>query len=647
VDALQSLLDAAKGAPDAAARQKAVREAIAALNDPNLSELEQAAIQAFDGLESPDGPSDEALEQMGAIADVVDAIRAQADSAAVAARRTEIANRIGKPSVPVADPKATDPGTPPPDPGTPPPDPGTPPADPGTPAPGTPAPNPGQPASQPSAATTTTVAPATVVEGEVVPTGDLVTTTASARRSPQVPLGELPKNLPVRPPVNVSFTAAADIPGFPMGSSLDGMSGLTAAAMSRLAALGRAGRSTSAGIAVIERTQPDPKLIADRPDDWETIDYACDEKRLPGGSLTAAAGWCAPSEQIYDQFCAVATVDGLVSLPTVTAKRGSITWPVTPDFSQIYSNTGFYFPIEELEKGEGTTLPTDRRDKPCYLIQCTGMQSATLDAYGLCIKVPTLTERAYPELVSHVTQMIMAAHAHKMNAVRLAKMEALATANTVTAPGSGDAPYGPGATATMLGLIELQVEYMRYHYRLGMSATMELILPAWCRGILRSDLAKRNGVDMLNVTDAQLEMYLRSRGTNPQFVVDWQDAFAGPVQTYDTTSGTTAGNTRNATNLPTYDGTGFGGATAPKVWPGTVKALIYPAGTYFELTNDIIQIDGLYDSSLLARNLHLALFTEEGMEIALRGCYTPMVLSMPLCANGATGVQAAVACPSA
>jgi hypothetical protein len=642
VDALQSLLDAAKGAPDAAARQKAVREAIAALNDPNLSELEQDAIQAFDGLESDDGPSDEALEQMGAIADVVDAIRAQAGAAAAAARRAEIATRIGKPSV-SADPKATDPGAPAPDPGTPDPDPGTPAPDPGAPAPdpGAPAPDPGQPA--PAA---TQPATDVVVEGEVVTEPkDLIN--ASGRRAPQVPLEGLPKNLPARPLINVSFTAAADIPGFPMGSALDGMRELTAAAMARLHALGRAGRNTSAGIAVIERTQPDAKLIADRPDDWETIEYACDERRLPGGSLTAAAGWCAPSEQIYDQFCDVPTVDGLISLPTVTAKRGSITWPVTPDFSQVYSNTGFYFPIEELEKGEGTTLPTDRRDKPCYLIQCTGMQSATLDAYGLCIKVPTLTERAYPELVSHVTQMILAAHAHKMNAVRLSKMESLATPNTVTAPGSGDAPYGPGATATMLGLIELQVEYMRYHYRLGVSASMEMILPAWCRGILRSDLAKRNGVDMLNVTDAQLEQYLRSRGTNPQFVVDWQDAFAGPVQAYDTTSGTTAGNTRNATNLPTYDSSGFGGATAPKVWPGTVKALIYPAGTYFELTNDIIQIDGLYDSALLARNLHLALFTEEGMEIALRGCYTPMVLSMPLCANGATGVQAAVGCPSA
>lgn len=632
MDALKSLLDAAKAAPDAAARQQAVRAALASVDVVDLPELEKAAAAQFAELsKKPEsgGYDADAVEAMGSLVDIVDAVRAESSDRANTARIAELAERMNKPAEPApAQPAPAEPA-------------------PEQPAPAEPAPAPAEPTPAPAEPTPAEPAPSAPAEPQAeVDNRELAVVAAGKKNT--VPLGSLPKNLPAVKSATVTLTAAADIPGVPMGSILDGVEGLTRAAIARLQALGRAGKNTTAGIAVIERLQTDERLIATRPDDYEVVNYATDEKRLPGGSLVAAAGWCAPPEQIYNDFCPVATVDGLVSLPSITARRGSITWPTTPDFSQIYSNTGFYMSIEEMEKGEGTTLPADRRDKPCYLIQCTGTQSAELDVYGLCVKVPTLTERAYPELVSHVTQQILAAHAHKMNAVSLRKMQALATANTIAAPAAGtDAAYGPGATTTMLGLIELQVEYLRSHYRLGMTATMEMVVPSFVRGILRSDLAKRNGVDMLNITDAQLDAYFRSRGVNPQYVVDWQDAFAGPDQVYNTTDATTAANTRGATGLPTYDGTLWGGATLPKTWPNTVTVLIYPAGTYFRLTNDIITVDGMYDSALLARNLHLALFTEEGMEVALKGCYTPIALTMPLTPTGATGEQIAIASPAA
>lgn len=613
MDLLKTLLEVASGASDAAARQQAVRAALAEAGTPNLAELEQAAQAAFAELNNPDGGfDDDVVERMAVLVDVVDAVRAEA-SDQVSARAAELAERMGK----RAEPKpAEEPAEAPAE------EPAEEPAEaPGQPNPLSPPPANGDVVEQP--------------QSEQVETREVAVVAAGRKNT--VPLGALPKNLPAPKSVSIALTAAADIPGVPMGTMLDGIDGLTKATVARMQSLSRAGKDASAGIAVIETTQSDERLIASRPDDYEVIEYACDEKRLPGGSLVAAAGWCAPPEQIYDQFCPVAVVDGLVSLPSITAKRGGITWPTTPDFSQIYSGTGFYMPIEEMEKPETGTGA--RRDKPCYLIQCTGTQSAVLDAYGLCVQVPILTERAYPELVSHTTQQILAAHAHKMNAVKLRKMEALAQAVTVTAPAAGtDAPYGPGATATLLGLIELQVEYLRSHYRLGVNATMEMVIPTWVRGILRSDLAKRMGGDleMITITDAQLDQFLRSRGVNTQFVLDWQDAFAGPDSTGATDSW-----------LPTYDGAAWGGATPPLVWPSTVKMLIYPAGSYFALTNDIITIDGLYDSSLLQRNLHLALFTEEALEVALRGCYKPLALSVPLCANGATGQSLAVACPSA
>src|SRR5690606_6834739 len=53
------------------------------------------------------------------------------------------------------------------------------------------------------------------------------------------------------------------------------------------------------------------------------------------GSLTAAGGWCAPSEQLYD-FCAVPLATDLVVVPEVNiSTRGGIRWPNEPDLSGI------------------------------------------------------------------------------------------------------------------------------------------------------------------------------------------------------------------------------------------------------------------------------------------------------------------------
>ena len=60
------------------------------------------------------------------------------------------------------------------------------------------------------------------------------------------------------------------------------------------------------------------------------INAAVDERNLPHGSLIAAGGWCAPSEQLYD-FCDVPNAVDLMSLPEIAINRGGLRWPVEPD----------------------------------------------------------------------------------------------------------------------------------------------------------------------------------------------------------------------------------------------------------------------------------------------------------------------------
>jgi hypothetical protein len=613
VDALNPLIDAAKGAADAAARQQAVRAALGTGQAHSLSELETAAVTEFQRLSEPgdNGYSDEAMEQMGLLMDVVDAIHAEsAHRTTSAARVAEMSNRLATSGTQTQEPD---------------------PAEPAAPAESAPA-EPAEPAAPAEPAPT---------EPQLV-TAAAATSRAVARVKNSVPLATLPKQLPDQNGRSggnpYTITAAADLPGINLGASLDDLDGLTEAVMARFGQLGRAGGDiggSRAGIGAIT-TERDERLTANTQHDYSVVEYACNESRLPGGSLLAAGtpGWCAPGEVSYE-FCPVAVVDGLIDVPTVTARRGTLIYPQSPQFHTIYSGTGWAFTGAQIDNMQLATPDTGvgPAQKPCYKIVCPDTTSLTLDAVGLCLQASILHERAYPELIRYTVQQALVAHAHQVNARVIREMEALATAVTLAANGN----LGPGATATVLEGIELQVEWLRYRHRLGINQTIEMVAPVWLRGILRADLSKRMGVDLLNVNDATLNQYLTLRGVRVQWVLDWQDSFSDPATTGDP-----------ALPVTIPQSTLFGGGAAPQTaWPTTVKVLLYPAGTYFLARMDIINLEGgLLDSALLRRNERMVLFTEEAMKVGKR-CYQSSVVTLPLCASGQTGSGAWTTCATA
>lgn len=610
---LNALIEAASGATDAAARQQAVRTALATNADIDLSTLETTAAAEFKGLSEPGeaGYAEDAVTKMGVIADVVDAIRAEHTARSSAAAVAELAGRVGSPSITTAAPAAAAPAA-------------------VAPAPAAPAveiPTPA-PAEQPTAppVTATEILPAEPAKDLVLAQGSVM-----ARLKNTVPLSSLPMQLPAGQSTSpFTITAAADLPNHRLGQDLADLDGLTAAVTERFGQLTRSGGDSGGsrsgiGSIVIER---DPKLIAETQHDWGVVEYACNESRLPGGSLLAAGtpGWCAPCEISYD-FCPVAVVDGLVDVPSVTARRGCLVYPQSPEFHTIYSGTGFCFTAAQIDEMQtpGSTL-----EKPCYKVPCPDTTSLTLDPCGICIQASILHERAYPELIRYTVQQALVAHAHKMNARILAEMAALATPVDLKT----NLNLGPGATATVLEGIEMQVEWLRYRHRLGINTTMEMVAPVWMRGILRADLSKRMGVDLLNVTDQTLTTYLQSRGVRPQFVLDWQDSFSDPA---------TTGTPTRPVTIP--ESTLFGGGATPQTaWPTTGKVLIYPAGTYFLARMDVISIEGgLLDSTLLKKNERIVLFIEEALKVGKR-CFQSSLIDINLCASGQTGSGAWVAC---
>ena len=402
-----------------------------------------------------------------------------------------------------------------------------------------------------------------------------------------------------------TLVAAAEA-GVPMGSELtmhDGALALERAFSNLPGSEGHPRKQAN----VLALRKPARALVASGANDQEVLDQAGSEARLAGGSLLAAGGWCAPSETMYELAPGLETAEGLIDAPTVTWSRGGIRWTEGPQFCDFFNGEGFFTQTEaQAIAGE---------EKPCFEIPCPDFEEARLEAYGLCLTAGILQAKGYPEYVERFIAGSLIAHQHRINQVKIAKMVALADpVVTLTGP--------TGATADLLGALELQVEHRRYQWRMSPNATLEGVLPLWVRGILRSDLAKRNGVDMLAVTDEQIAAYFRLRGVRFQFVYDWQDALC-------------------ATGVEPGAGL-FGGAALPTAWPETVDVLLYPAGTYVIGEADIITMDALYDSTLLRTNRYQALFTEEALQV-VRRAYAATLLRVPLNPSGVTGGQVVLA----
>jgi hypothetical protein len=301
--------------------------------------------------------------------------------------------------------------------------------------------------------------------------------------------------------------------------------------------------------------------------------------------LVAAGGWCAPSEILYGIPVVGETLAGMWSGPEMNAARGGVKSTTGPDWSAVYAAIGFHQTETEAIAGE---------TKDCYEIPCPSFTETRLDVEGVCLIVPILTDSAYPELTARYMTAAPVVHAHKMNAFKLASLEAQSTAKTATNINT--------TTETALRTLELRSEYIRTLYAMELDQPLEAVIPHWVRGIMRSDLALRMGLDPRNpITDQALDAHFAARNIQVQWVRDWQPL--GDVMVY----------------------------------PTTYKALLYPAGTFLALTKDVISLGALYDSTRLAVNTYTGMFSEEGIAVRKMSGRSE-VITMQTCSGGRVGI---------
>jgi len=413
-------------------------------------------------------------------------------------------------------------------------------------------------------------------------------------------------------------------------------SGLTEIATSMLDTQGRIGAHATGrfDIAQFQRHRAESNVILPTDSGNETmrkVRAARDEFALSGGtlretwlrgiekgnSLTAAAGWCAPSQNDYSLCTNWAAGVGILDLPTVTATRGGINYTDEPDFPTIYANA--------IAVGGGSNLLTEAQViadtvKTCSLIPCPVFEDRRLDVAALCIRVSFLQAAGYPEVVNAWMDGLLAAHEQEINRNIIAQILARAGAATVFAHPDPDPAGGPGDsfTSSALAAVELAREDLMYRFMLPRNSTIEVIMPFWVLAQIRADLSRRNGVNLLSVSDAEIASMFSMRGARVQFVRGWQDGLI----------------TGGALD-PTFPG---GDAATPFMTslPSTFNFLAWPAGSVVLARQDVVTLTNVYDAASLATNQYTGLFAEEGYA-PLFPCPGQRLYTVAGCVGGITG----------
>jgi hypothetical protein len=282
-------------------------------------------------------------------------------------------------------------------------------------------------------------------------------------------------------------------------------------------------------------------------------------------------------------------VSGLIDIPSINVQRGGIRFTKGPDYASIANGWGFTQTEAQAEAGTAKT---------CYAVACPGFEDHRLDAVGFCITAGILTEVGYPELIRRVLEIGAVAHAHKVNKYVIDGL--VAAAGTAV-----DAHEFGSATADLLDALSMQAWRVRTTYSMGANATIEVVLPTWAKAVIQADLSYRTGLDMLAISDAQINAYFSARALRVQFVEDFQTL----------TSAST---------------------TAWTVWPTHVTALLYPAGAFIKGQTDVIDLDTIYDSVNITTNTYTAAFFEEGIMVVNR-CASAVAVSVSLDYAGRTG----------
>jgi hypothetical protein len=401
------------------------------------------------------------------------------------------------------------------------------------------------------------------------------------------------------------IVASADVPGFTQGGRLENIAQLGEAMhkRARMLPVTRTGDPNVFPVASLQREFTYTLNENSSPEDMNAVLQAAADEDV----LTAAGGWCAPSEISYDFFNVVCE-DGMIDLPTVGLNRGGVQYPTSPSFGDLTAIDDIVWTWTELDDIEA--VDSDSLVKPCVRVECPTFVDRRADCYGFCVTAGNLVDYAYPELITNWLRLVMAIRARATNARIIDIM--------LNGGGSGDAITPSIAvnhtgllgatTSALLSSIELSAIDYREKYSMCFDSVLEVVLPRWANAVIRADLANRDGINVFGVTDAMIADWFDIRNVRVQFVGDWQVRAGGDP----------------GSDTPVTD------------WPTTLDYMIYAPGTFVRGNSMSLDLGVVRDSVLNSTNDHTAAWTEDCFAILKPG-HESRVVTVDICGSGEIG----------
>lgn len=558
--------------PTAAGEDGAAVYDFAGFDDESLAALEAAAVEAFHE-RNVDGIDADGLAELTRIADDIDAIRAEATTRreaaeANAAAAAELAARVAP-----AEPEAVEDA---------------------------------DEAAEPVEADAEPVeAEAEVVEGEPVAAhaaaqprpvvrtrlrGPALHTGAAPARATQVqsPLATL-----VASGTDQLFTPAHEPTAFDIGT----MARMVQADYERrtpgVAATRYLGRITAPA--------PEHLTFDGGPGDaekWAALTAPRDIDTLVNDGAMVASG-CGPAETVYTHVND-AMLGDLLDVPERFVTRGSIEFPNTIDTRDF---------VDQLA-ANGSWLDGDA-NKAVITFTCpTYMDPLVIEARYLRLKFTNMVRRSNPEFYEDVVQKMLIAHEVQKHLDTVLGIIAGGD-NAAVTPLTVDMTRNVGNTAdiytdhaagAILTAIEYLVEAARSRWMLGSTAAIEAFFPRWVRAAVRASIARKQGVNAYDVSDAQITSWFAGRGVRPQFIDYWQ-------------------------HVP--------GDFAGREFPNDFEAVLYPANSVVRVTQGELDLGSeIRDSTLNASNTY-EMFREEFYATGFIA-HEPVIATLPSAAYGVT-----------
>jgi len=413
--------------------------------------------------------------------------------------------------------------------------------------------------------------------------------------------------------------ASADVPGFTQGGRVENIHALAKAMhnRARMLPVSKTGDPNIYPVASLQREFNFTLNENSTPEEMNAVLTAATDVEI----LTAAGGWCAPSEISYDFFNIVCE-DGMIDLPSVGLNRGGVQYPTSPSFGDLVSIPDIVW--EWTEQDDIDAADSDSVFKPCVRLECPEFVDRRADCHGFCVTAGNLVDYAYPELVANWLRLVFAIRAKATNAGIIDVL--------INGGGSGD-PITPSiavdhtgllgaTTSALLQSIELSIVDYREKFSMCSDAIMEVVLPRWANAVVRADLANREGIDVFGVTNGMIADWFNLRGARVQFVGDWQVRETGAA----------------GTATP-------GGATPLTTWPNTMDYLVFAPGTFVRGNGMSLDLGVTRDSVLNSTNDHTAAWAEDCFAILKPG-HESRVVSVALCPSGEIG-QRSLTCAEA